>query len=130
MKKEKYSMDVLKGFAKSKKEFVASLKRRRKRLNSELMTREGASIDVAKARPGMVTMERAYKGVRYGGRLHKRILSESEKKRLGAKEVFGDWNDYVREFEGIKPKKGEHYYEARINVADLAVKKKQLRKVM
>jgi len=129
MTEEKYKMDVLKGFAKSKEEFVKAI-RRRKRLNREIMTCEGKSIDVVNARPAMVTMQKAYKGVRYGGKLHREMLSDKEKKRLGAKEVFGDWNDYVREFEGIKPKKGEHYYEARINVSDLAVGKKKLKKVM
>jgi hypothetical protein len=126
---KRYKMDVLKGFAKSKEDFVKSIKRRRKRLNNELLTREGKRIDVANARPEMVEMQKAYKGVRYGGRLHRETLSDSEKKRLGAKEVFGDWNEYVREFESIKPKKGEHYYEARINVADLKAKKK-LKRVM
>lgn len=127
---QRYKMDVLKGFAKSKQDFIKSLKRRMKRLNREYVTRKGERINVANAKPEMVTLEKAYKGVRYGGRLHREMLSESEKKRLGAKEVYGDWNDYVREFEGIKPKKGEHYYEARINVADLAVKRNKLKKVM
>jgi hypothetical protein len=103
---------ILKDFAKSKKEFIQMLKKNKTRLERDF------NIKISKVRPAMIEKVKAYKGYMLDGKLHERVISPDEAKRIGAKLVYGNWNDYVNDY--VKPvKKGEAYYEYRIDVDKL-----------
>lgn len=97
-----------KGFAKSKKDFIKNIQTIDKK-----HLEEDYPVDVSLLKPSMVEERKAYKGYRIRGEgyFHKEPISEEEAKQKKAEVVYGDWNEYVREFEGIHPKPGEHYYE-------------------
>lgn len=96
-----------KGFATSKKEFIRKMQTEDK----EYLENE-YPVNVFLLKPSMIEERKAFKGYQVPGyKGLQRDLSDEEIKNLNAKPIYGDWNDYVKEFEGTTPKPGEHYYE-------------------
>lgn len=81
-----YRVDVFKDFARNKSEFLRKLLRGNSHARRWL---KANGYDISKINESMIEVNKGREG---------------------------NWNDYVREFERIKPKRGENWYEFRLIV--------------